>query len=338
MNIQGAKLLSVSQSSTKVEGGARHLIDNGSAPDGFGDALMGQFEQLSESKDQGESTTQKPNEKDEKDEKDDLKATLDTLTDSLMYTSSETGEEFIVNNPTHGTGNEKALQFVGNPLPEEFELNSSGGRGSAFSQLAKEEQSFNLNDFGKAFQLERSARNEVQPAISDVDKFLSRGATEIAQLNRQPADNRIDVPAMSRPLGHPDWNNELGERIVWMNNRAMPSAEIKLNPLHLGPISVRIDMNNDQTTVAFTAQHAAVRDALEASIPKLREMMSEQQLNLAAINVSQHNATDQRQSQSQRFSQNAESLGQGAGDIIDIGEEVENGRAVVTKGLLSIYA
>jgi Flagellar hook-length control protein FliK. len=98
---------------------------------------------------------------------------------------------------------------------------------------------------------------------------------------------------MTKPLSHPEWNKDLGERIVWMNSRAIPSAEIRMNPPHLGPISVRVDVSDDQATVVFTAQHAAVRETLEASIPKLREMMSAQHLNLAEVNISQGSASDQ---------------------------------------------
>ncbi|MGZ8196103.1 MAG: flagellar hook-length control protein FliK, partial [Methylosarcina sp.] len=163
------------------------------------------------------------------------------------------------------------------------------------------------------------------------------GVAEIAQPNRQSIDNR-EVPAMMRSLAHPDWNKDLGERIVWMTNRDMSSAEIKLNPQHLGPISVRIDMNSDQATIAFTAQHAAVKEIIEASIPKLREMMSHQQLNLVDINVSQNNSSDQHQSHSRHSLRNFNSFGQGNGGASDMGEEVENGRTVISKGLLSIYA
>ena len=39
--------------------------------------------------------------------------------------------------------------------------------------------------------------------------------------------------------------------------------------------------------MTFTAQHAAVREALEASIPRLREMFQEHNLQLANVDVGQ---------------------------------------------------
>ncbi len=184
-----------------------------------------------------------------------------------------------------------------------------------------------------------------------------------AAVNKLVQDTKADVPAMTKPLSHPEWNQDLGERIVWMNNKGVSSAEIKMNPPNMGPISVRIDMNQDQATIAFTAQNTDVRNALEASVPKLREMLSSQNVNLAEVNVSQQSSTgtDSGRSQ-QQFAQMADASansGQGnrqnnpelldaQGNPINVGngidgtvDEFANGQVISsngTNGLLSIYA
>ena len=160
----------------------------------------------------------------------------------------------------------------------------------------------------------------------------------MAQLNRQPVDNKVEVPALMRSLAHPEWHREFGERILWMTHKELSAAEIKLNPQHLGPISVRIEMNNDQATISFTAQHASVREAIEASLPKLREMMSHQQLNLADVNISQNPSSDHNQSQSRHASRHFNGFASINGNASDPGDEAENGRTVVGRGLLSLYA
>ncbi len=72
--------------------------------------------------------------------------------------------------------------------------------------------------------------------------------------------------------------------------------------------------------------------------------MGSQQLNLVDVNVSQGAASDQGRSQSQNFAQTADGRGQqgAAGAVIDgvddVEQEIESGRAVVSKGLLSLYA
>ena len=180
--------------------------------------------------------------------------------------------------------------------------------------------------------------------LSTADKSQITGAiADLGQAGRQALDGKTEVPALVRPLGHPEWNKELGERILWMNTKAIPSAEIKLNPQHLGPISVRIDVNQDQATISFAAQHGSVREAIEASIPRLREMMNGQQIDLTNVNVSQHFSSDHGRSPAQSFNQaeansNSESDSKNAEVTVDSNDEIDSERVLVTKGLLNMYA
>ncbi len=173
------------------------------------------------------------------------------------------------------------------------------------------------------------------------DASLPKPAVELAKLDRLSV-NREDVPSMTKPLGHPDWDEDMGQRILWMQSKSISAAEIKLNPPHLGPITVRIDMNQDQASVAFSAQHGAAREALEAAIPKLREMMSSQNLNLADVDVSPYAQSSHGQSQSQNFAQTARHQQQNGsishGDDIGVSGEGSDSKVVISKGLLSMYA
>jgi flagellar hook-length control protein FliK len=98
------------------------------------------------------------------------------------------------------------------------------------------------------------------------------------------------------PIDHQNWNDELGNRIVWMVKQDVQSAQIRINPPQLGPIEVRVSMSNDQISIAFSSHHAAVRDTLEAAIPRLREMFGESGMSLADASVSQQAFSQQRQS------------------------------------------
>lgn len=90
------------------------------------------------------------------------------------------------------------------------------------------------------------------------------------------------------------WGDEVGERVKWLVGQNIQSAKLSLNPPQLGPIEVRITVQNDQMNVTFTAHHAAVRDALESAVPRLREMFGDSGLNLADVDISQHSFSDQR--------------------------------------------
>ncbi|CCE22606.1 flagellar hook-length control protein FliK [Methylotuvimicrobium alcaliphilum] len=194
-----------------------------------------------------------------------------------------------------------------------------------------------------------SIEKKLAPSTA-VEKPVSKMALDMAQLHRQIAgQTKIEAPAMSKPMAHPEWDQELGERIVWMNNRAMPFAELKLNPQHLGPISIRIDMNQDQTTIAFSAQQAAVKEAIEAAIPKLREMMGAQQLNVAEISVTQ--ASLGEQAKLPGFGQAAQQQNEGgqknsrgtrpfenSDSAANASEDADNANAIVSSGILNIFA
>jgi len=91
------------------------------------------------------------------------------------------------------------------------------------------------------------------------------------------------------------WNRVMSGRVVWMAREGVQQAELKLNPASLGPVEVRLNMNNDQTSVTFIANHAATRDALEQALPRLRESFSENGMKLVDAEVTQHSAEQQHQ-------------------------------------------
>jgi flagellar hook-length control protein FliK len=94
----------------------------------------------------------------------------------------------------------------------------------------------------------------------------------------QTARANVPVMNMNQPMGKPGWDSELGNRVVWMTRENVQSAQIRINPAHLGPIEV----------------HVHARDALDAAIPRLREMMADNGLNLTDVDVSGHSLAEGR--------------------------------------------
>lgn len=87
----------------------------------------------------------------------------------------------------------------------------------------------------------------------------------------------------------------LADRISLMQARGMQVAEMRLDPPHLGSVRVQIRMQGEQASVVFQAANAHARDLLEQSLPRLREMMAEEGLQLADAQVSEENFTEQRE-------------------------------------------
>lgn len=102
------------------------------------------------------------------------------------------------------------------------------------------------------------------------------------------------------------WGNEFAKRISFMARGQLQNAEIRLNPPDLGHIAVRINLNQESAHINFAAQHANVRDAIEAALPRLRELLSESGLQLGNVNVS---------TQSEQQHQQARDGHQAQGDV-----------------------
>ena len=96
-------------------------------------------------------------------------------------------------------------------------------------------------------------------------------------------------------VGKQGWGNAVMQRVMWMSSQQVQTAEIALDPPELGPLQVRVSNQGEQTSVVFSSQHAQVRDALDQSLPRLREMMEEQGVDLADVNVSDHGFQGQEQ-------------------------------------------
>ncbi|RMD79279.1 MAG: flagellar hook-length control protein FliK [Gammaproteobacteria bacterium] len=103
----------------------------------------------------------------------------------------------------------------------------------------------------------------------------------------------IQASPVAHHPGHPGWAGEVGQRVLWMVRQEVQAAEIRLNPPHLGPLEARVSLHHDQVSVAFASHHAQVREALDAALPRLRELLAEHGLQLADASVTEHGLADQ---------------------------------------------
>ncbi|VAX06965.1 hypothetical protein MNBD_GAMMA26-1994 [hydrothermal vent metagenome] len=145
----------------------------------------------------------------------------------------------------------------------------------------------------------------------------------------------VDVPP-----GEKGWDQAMGERILWMVGRQLQGAAIRITPPHLGPIDIRILIHNDQANVSFAAHHGVVRDALEAAIPRLREMLGENNLQLVNVDVNQRGSGEQRMS-SGTFKQASSEDGNGASESFELDDEMaEKGHILAYRsdGLVDDFA
>ncbi|MDY7575005.1 flagellar hook-length control protein FliK [Actimicrobium sp. CCI2.3] len=121
------------------------------------------------------------------------------------------------------------------------------------------------------------AGNGLQPALQAAQQTA---LTMAAPAGVHPGNS------LTPQIDNSAWNQALGQRMVWMVAGAEQSATLTLNPPDLGPLQVVLNVSNGQADASFFANQPEVRQALEAALPKLREMLGDAGISLGQANVS----------------------------------------------------
>ncbi|QTH63768.1 flagellar hook-length control protein FliK [Psychrosphaera ytuae] len=105
--------------------------------------------------------------------------------------------------------------------------------------------------------------------------------------------------------------NNIQTQVGLMMARNMKSVDIRLDPPELGSIQVKLSLG-EQANVSFVVSTQQAKDALEDSLPKLREMLEKQGMELGNSDVSKDDSNgnesgEEEQNQTQLAGQMSES-------------------------------
>jgi flagellar hook-length control protein FliK len=210
------------------------------------------------------------------------------------------------------------------------------------AEAATTAPSVKATEMGSSLDVFRAVLKEVAPAVTDARSvpaaMLSASGTQTTSsftnaLSSAPTGAPLPGASINVPFGQAGWGQAFGNQVVWAVNQGMPAAELHLSPPDLGPMSVRISMDQDQASMVFSSSHAMVREAIEAAMPRLRDMLSSQGITLVDVNVSQHGAAD-----TQREPGAFRNASTGAGNESDPGAATGGVSTRATLGMLDIYA
>jgi flagellar hook-length control protein FliK len=95
----------------------------------------------------------------------------------------------------------------------------------------------------------------------------------------------VAYASVATPIGHPAFGQDLSHRILLFAGQHVQSAEIAVTPADLGPIRVAIEVRGQEAAMQFSAAHATTRAAIEDALPRLREMLAAQGLQLTQADV-----------------------------------------------------
>lgn len=128
-----------------------------------------------------------------------------------------------------------------------------------------------------------------QPSTVDARPTIEPLHISTAPLASAPARAAVHEAMISRPVhtpvGSQPWADEIGARLTMMAEAGKQTASLRLSPEHLGPLEIRIAINDDQASVWFGAAHADTRAAIENALPRLRELFEANGMSLADAGV-----------------------------------------------------
>lgn len=130
--------------------------------------------------------------------------------------------------------------------------------------------------------------------------------TRMAEAQSPAARAFVVQTGVPVPVGAPQWSQAVGDKVLWLAAQNVSAAEIRLDPPELGPMQVRVSVNQDQASITFTSPHAGVREALDQQLNRLRDMFSEQGLNLVNVDVSDKSFAQREWEQGESAKQHAD--------------------------------
>jgi flagellar hook-length control protein FliK len=114
---------------------------------------------------------------------------------------------------------------------------------------------------------------------------LAAGAGQSNSVSTSTLPSTTASASVAAPVSSDQFGSEAATKILYFVQNGVQSAQLSLNPAHLGPMDVQIRVNGDQVNLALSAAQPETRHALEMSLPKLREMFSEQGIQLGDLSV-----------------------------------------------------
>ncbi|MFM5458893.1 flagellar hook-length control protein FliK [Aeromonas veronii] len=135
--------------------------------------------------------------------------------------------------------------------------------------------------------VQHGQNSQTQPQVAE-----SRAPAAETTLRREPQNlPHLKLASQEAPA-------ELHQKVNVMLAEKLQQAEIQLDPLGLGKMKIQIQMGADsQANVHFVVQHGQTREMLEQAMPRLRDMLAGQGIQLGQTQVQQQSQQQQQQGQ-----------------------------------------
>jgi flagellar hook-length control protein FliK len=131
-----------------------------------------------------------------------------------------------------------------------------------------------------------------QVADAGADTSLTDVRAAISLTQPAPLATARDVAVVAPPSVVPNlqgdaFPDEIGAHLKWMADQKVGHAHLRVSPDEMGAVDIRLKLDGDRVSADFSATQADVRQALEQSLPRLRELLGQHGFQLAHADVGQ---------------------------------------------------
>lgn len=203
--------------------------------------------------------------------------------------NASTAMQSPANKPGHGNGAAFAGHEYGQ-VDAEYDLHSDG------KPVVENKLMPNLPGQQTSARVAQLQLND-QAMTQALTKFSGQGAGSNLQSGGNNASyTQLMTQSMPSPVNQnihkPEWGNAIGQRITWMIGNKLQGAQLRISPAHLGPVDIKLSIESGVAQVSFASNHQVVRDALEQAVPRLRDMLENQNLELGDVDISDQSLAD----------------------------------------------
>lgn len=135
---------------------------------------------------------------------------------------------------------------------------------------------------------------DISQTVQQFESVMQNAQTQQSSVAAQKLNADPNL-AQALNLQKADVVKALHEKVNAMLTINNKEAEIRLDPPELGSMQIRIRSEAEQAQINFVVQNQQAKEALEQSMPKLKEMLAEQGIQLGESNIQQDSGSSSGQ-------------------------------------------
>jgi flagellar hook-length control protein FliK len=225
-----------------------------------------------------------------------LQAPLINIIAAQTFNNKLAQQEKTITSPTETAPTNSVLASAGsetlNKLNPPTETNGEAFAAQLSPKIAVENKAnaevIKLNNTN--IEIESADQAKLVNTINTLDTALpiagqSQTNTQIATVNS--INQSLPSYAVPNNFYSNNWNDSVHQQVLLLRHNNIDNATLVLNPEHLGPIHVSIQIDaQSQTSIQFWSQNPDVRQALRDGLPNLSSLFQESGLELGSADVS----------------------------------------------------